>query len=115
MIIKFTLTLLKPPRANWDLWKSLEPDIYKIVTEHDCLEYELQYDEVNFAKSGFLECKTESSLDTLLYACAQFIGNHGLEIVLSEREMMSSESQDLINNHKTKYKKEVQYENQGTI
>ena len=104
MIIKFTLTLSKPTRANWDLWKSLEPDIYKIVTEHDCLEYDLQYDEVNFAKSGLLECKTESSLDTLLYACAQFIGNHGLEIVLSEREMISSPGIDLITKHNTLYK-----------
>ena len=106
MIIKFVLTLSKPTKVNWNLWKSLEPDIYKIITEHDCLEYELQYDEVNFAKSGLLECKTESSLDTLMCAAANFLGNHGLEIVLSEREMMSSESQDLINNHKTKYKKE---------
>ena len=104
MIIKFTLTLSKPTKANWDLWKSLEPDIYKIVRRHDCIESELQYDDINFVKSGLLECKTEGSLDTLLCAAAMFLGSHGLEIVMSEREMISSPGLSLITEHNTLYK-----------
>ena len=107
MIVKFNLTLLNPTTENWLVWKGLESEITKIMTQQECVEIEREYDEVNFRKEVTIQYESDRNLCKLLSKAGRLAGKNGLEVDMTDRVKMSSPSLDLINNHKEKYKERL--------
>jgi hypothetical protein len=103
MIVKFKLQLTEPTAENWVIWKGLEEEIKSIVSLYGATEIEREYDEVNFEKVVILEYDSDDDLCKLLNRVGRLAGKNDLEIDMTEREKLSSHSQDLIKEHKNKY------------
>ena len=104
MVTRFKLELTNKTPANWAVWKILEPEFKRSADKLGVSEFDFEYDDENFVKVFSVEYESDDELCKLMTEAAVCAGKHGLEVELISREILECPSQNLIHQHKLKYK-----------